>query len=619
MEENPQPHTPEQILNADTIQNLDTARMALRWALERMHKLEQEKGALADTAAASERAKNRSQEEYAALQKTLSMRSADTDQRELYYSKLEEFLSMQLGGKLDLAALAKRELEVQQLQELLQQKEVQLGKELAAKKASLEREHHNLRTAGEQEARAKNRQVEQALEVKRASLEQDYLSRMSEVHEKEVLLKQESQALAERRTHFEDYYSKQRVELQTAIKNFKDEVEDQVNFRLEVSQRILSERYSGLEAGWTQEKVLLVRELESWRLKGQELGPKVIDLESAVALNEEFARQARAAADRQTLILEEHRRDALAEAAALQAEASHWKEKTARQLSEILELRQSVGLLEEGLRQVQSLAQNQAARFDEAQKTADAERIALANETASWRQRFEAALAKSQDEARGAAVLEEALAQARRACELQAGMIEERRLGWEEEKKVLLAELSEWKEKLADGLDEAAALEKRAAAGEAAAKQESARAQALEEQRARLETELAGARQKAAENLPRLLQLEKGLTQAEEAESAMERHLARFEVQKDSWDRERERFFAEIAAAREEGTKALPRLLELDRRLAIAEEALTQAGAAAERQSARFSEQSRGWERERAELVVQVERLKVNLPAKPSP
>jgi len=43
MEESDQPqtHTPQEILSADSIQNIDTARMALRWALERMHKLEQ--------------------------------------------------------------------------------------------------------------------------------------------------------------------------------------------------------------------------------------------------------------------------------------------------------------------------------------------------------------------------------------------------------------------------------------------------------------------------------------------------------------------------------------------------------------------------------------------------
>src|SRR5262249_26340570 len=157
-----------------------------------------------EAAAASERTKNRSQEEYAAIQKTLSLRSADADQRELYYAKMEEFLSLQLGGKLDLAALGKREVEVQRLQELLAQKEVQLNKELAAKRAVLDRESQRLKTELETEARQKNRQSEQAWELKRSSLEAEYLQRMAEAHEKEIRIKQESDALAERQIHFED-------------------------------------------------------------------------------------------------------------------------------------------------------------------------------------------------------------------------------------------------------------------------------------------------------------------------------------------------------------------------------------------------------------------------------
>lgn len=554
MEEQPQTHTPQEILNADTIQNLDTARMALRWALERMHKLEQEKGALADKGAEAERARSKAQEEYAALQKTISLRGSEANQRELYYAKMEEFLSLQLGGKLDLPALAKRELEAQRLQELLQNKEQHLEKELSVKRAAMERDFQRLRTELEAEARAKARQAEQALALKQSSLEQEYLSHMAEAHEKEILVKQETQALAERQKHFEEYYSTQRAELQSQVKNFRNDVQDQVDFRLQMAERILTERYSGIEAGWNQEKALLSKELDSWRGRAQELGPKVLALEQSVAVAEESAQQARSSSDRYAIILEEHRRGTKVDLAALQADAASWKEKAAHQLGEILDLKQ------------------RAYAAEEARRAVEAEKASFAVETNEWRQRFGQARAAAQEEARSKAALEEALAQARRSNGLQEAALEERRLRWEKERKALHADFAD--------------------------------------SQAKLEAELAAARKRAQESLTRLLELEKGLSGAEESENVMERHLARAEQQKTASENERAQFLAEIAQSRDEAAKNHSKLLELDRRLATAVESGEQIRAAMERQSARFDEQKKGWDAERAELLARIESLK---------
>jgi hypothetical protein len=571
-EDKPQTHTPQEILNADTIQNLDTARMALRWALERMHKLEQEKAFFADKTAESERAKNKALEEYAALQKTISLRGAEANQRELYYAKMEEFLSLQLGGKLDLPALAKRELETKSLHELLQQKEQQLDKELSTKRASMERDFQRLRTELEAGARAKAKQAEQALGLKSSSLEQEYLSHMAEAHEKEILLKQETQALAERQAHFEEYYSTQRADLQSQIKNFRNDVDDQVDFRLQMAEKILTERYSGIEAGWNQEKALLSKELDSWRRRAQELGPKVLAMEQAVAVAEESGQQARSAADRNVMILEEHRRSSQVELAALQADAATWKGKAAHHLSEILDLKQRVAIAEE------------------ARKAAEAETSSVAAESSEWKQRFEAARAKTQEEARGKAALEEALSQARRSCELQEGMLEERRLRWDEEKKALRLEMNSWKGRLeADHTEDA---------------------KSWLEERSRLQAELAAGRTRAQESLGRLLELEKGLSGAEESENVLERHLSRFEQQKTAWETERGQLLVEIQQYRDEAAKTLPKILDLERRLTVATESILLVRAASERHDARFAEQTKTWDDERADLLARLESLK---------
>lgn len=609
MEEPPQPqtHTPEQIVNADAIQNLDTARMALRWALERMHKLEEDKGAQADKAAAAERAAARAKDEYASLQKTVSLRGAETTQRELYYAKMEEFLSLHLGGKLDLAALAKREIEVQNLQELLQQKEVQLEKELQARRSALDRDFQKMRVEHEQTSRTKTRQEEQAYELKRSALEQEYLSRMAEVHEREILLKQENQAFTERQAHFEEYHSTQQAMLQTAVKNFRGEIDGQVEFRLEMSEKILAERYAGLDAAWAQEKALLLRELESWRLKSQELGPKVLELEQTVALSEEAGRLARAAVHRQTIMLEEHRRSAQAEAAALIADAAQWKEKSLLQMAELVELKQGVEAAEEKARQAEGAAQTQSARFEEARKSAELERAALAAEADSWRQRFEKAAARAQEEARGAAVLEEALAQARQACEQLAGQLEERKLGWDAEKKNLQAEADDAKARLAQARERGGEAGRDAGRAEAAHAELAAERERLEGARAEEAKALAEARGRAEEAAARALELDKELSKSREAEGAAARRLARIEEQKAAWDGEREALIGEITTSRREAGAQLDRLLELERRLAAADEALAQVRAAGERQAARFDEQRKAWEDERAYLRARAE------------
>src|SRR5579872_5005333 len=161
---------PPSLLDTDSIQSLDTARMALRWALERLQKLDRDKNELSDRLALEQRAKAKALEEYASLQKTLALRSGEADQRELYYAKLEEFLSLKLEGKLDLAALARREVESGELRRLLDHKQAQLEKEYELKRANLEADHRRLKEESETAARESQRRLEQQGESRRAGL-----------------------------------------------------------------------------------------------------------------------------------------------------------------------------------------------------------------------------------------------------------------------------------------------------------------------------------------------------------------------------------------------------------------------------------------------------------------
>jgi len=302
------PDVPPPLSDVDAVHDIETARMALRWALERLQKLENDKRVAEAELAQTRGALAKSVDEQDALRRTLASQSAGDEQRELYFRKLEEFLNLSLEGKLDASAVARRELENQGLKAALDQRLVQAEQELAARRSALERELEQARQELERSARERSRALEQSYESRRRALEQEHLILMTAGREKELQLKTEEKALAERQAHLQEYYAVQRAELEAQLKHFRAEIEAEVRLRTDLAERMLEERHASLEGGWRRERELLIRELESWKLRAQELTPKIIELEKQLAAAEESARQARGASDAKTLVYEEQRR-----------------------------------------------------------------------------------------------------------------------------------------------------------------------------------------------------------------------------------------------------------------------------------------------------------------------
>lgn len=584
----PPEHTPEQILDAASIQNVDTARMALRWALERLQKLERDKTDLADKARDEERLRLKAEEERAAVQRTLSLRSGENDQRELYYAKLEEFLTLQLQGRLDPAAVAKRELEAAQLQELMQRKEQQLEKERQAQKVSLDRDFERLREETERQAKAEVQRAERAAEAKREALEQEHLLKLADIHERQAALKQAERGLAERQAHFEQYYAQQRAQLQSELRNFRAEIDDQVQFRTQVAERLIEERSAALQQGWAREKALLVRELEGWRARAHELGPKALELERALALADDAALKARAQADRQTMLLEELRQSSAAERQALAAETERWRAQALAVGEEARGNRESLAAAEERARRAAASAEAQAASFEESGKAWERERDSLAAEKQEWRSRTEELLERNLELGKRLAVAEESAVQTKAAAERQIEVLELRVKSGAQELESASAELAEARE--------------RGARADRLAR----RVDELSAERDALRAELDEARAKAREVLPRLSELERGLTAAEESEGAVERHLARLRERESAWGRERAELSSELTSTRKDLEAAIARGLAAERDLAAAREAAEQLRGLGERQAARFDERLEAWQAERAELLARL-------------
>ena len=579
-EEQPREHTPQEIVDVDTIRNLDTARMALRWALERLRKETDQKHAVEQKLKDSEKAQQKLSEEQGSLQRTLSLRSSEADERELYYRRLEEFLSLRLEGKLDPAALAHKELEVDQLKRLLEQKLAQTDKDLSARKAALEREFKHAREEAERAARDHARAQEQGLEIKSRTLEQEHLGKMGELREKEILLRQEEKALADRQAHFEDYYASQRLELHTQLKTAREEIEAQVKFRVQMTERSLEERHAAMEAVWAREKALLGRELESWRLKVQELMPRLIDLEKHASSSEEAARQARILCDGNTVVFEQQRAGFAAEKAlwdkdraALLAQVEAWRERADRHLHSTHELAKRLTQSEEQLLVLRAAADREIAAIEERKLDTKRRVEALEGDLDAWRVRHQEALAKIFALENKASGLEASLQQSQLQTQSQHDRFEAHRLSWEQQQKTLLDEIE------------------------------------------------AG-RRRVAEMQPRLLELERGLAAAEEAQAVEERHFLRFEQQKASWESERKALGEELEHWRAKSQDALRRALELERTLASVEEASTNVQAAGDRLAARFDQQRRGWDAEKAELqaeLLKASDLAADLRAEPAP
>lgn len=557
----PLEHTPQEIVDVDTIRNLDTARMALRWALERLRKETDERHSLEKRLKDAEKTLRKASEDQGALQRTLSLRSSEADERELYYRRLEEFLSLKLEGKLDPAALAHKELELDQLKRLLEQKLAQNEKELAARRGALEREFKHAREEVDTAARDRIRAQEQSFEIKSRTLEQEHLGKMSELREKEILLRQEEKALSDRQAHFEDYYSSQRAELQTQLKSYRDEVDAQVRFRVQLAERALDERLAAMEAAWMREKALLTRELETWRLRVQELAPRLIDLERRSAAADEAAIQARVVCDANTVVFEEQRKGFEAEKIllakerdALAGQRDEWKERAERHQHSAHELNKRLAQSEEQLQQLRAAAEHEIAGIEQRKLDTQRRFEALEGEVGEWKKRHQEHLAKIYALENKLAVSEDALDQARLQTAAQKDRVEAHHRAWEETQKAL-------------------------------------------------NDEIEAGRRRVAERTPRLLELERGLAAAEEAQAAEERQFLRFEDQRAAWEKERQLLVDESARWREKAQDTLPRLLELERLLALSEETAAQVRAAGERQAARFDQQRRGWDQERNELL----------------
>ncbi|MDE1976851.1 MAG: hypothetical protein KGI84_06295, partial [Elusimicrobia bacterium] len=275
--EAPRPPQEPTLGNIEAINNIDTARMALRWALERLHALEKSKSEAAQQHA----------EETKELREAMALRAQETLEREAYYRKIEEYLSQHLAGEIDASALAKREIGLSQREDLLHRRQEELERNYLGRKEALEAAARRHKDEVEQAAQMKVQQAATAEAERRKRFDKAYADKIIELSEKEVQLKGSSDALESRRLQFEQFYQSQKAELESQIKAFHDSVEDQVRFRMKHAENFITARYEALQATWTQEKAVLLGEIAQWRRKAEDHLPRFLELEKTLVGKEE--------------------------------------------------------------------------------------------------------------------------------------------------------------------------------------------------------------------------------------------------------------------------------------------------------------------------------------------
>lgn len=277
--------------DVDNIQNLDTARLALRWALERMRSLEHRVDEADADARGSAAAAAKAASDLEAARDLLTRRTAEAVERERYFAKVEEYLSLKLEGGLDPVSLAEREARIDAREAELQRRELETEKRVheAQRRADEETRRAAAESAASAEERVKAAGAE--YEHRAASHDRGLSERLVSLHEKEAQLASLERSLDERRRRFEEFHAAQRAAIEKEAAAIAQNAADQAEFLERRVEQALASRSASFERAWQGDKQALMEELAAWRAKAREHLPALLEAQHrASAVEEENAR-----------------------------------------------------------------------------------------------------------------------------------------------------------------------------------------------------------------------------------------------------------------------------------------------------------------------------------------
>jgi len=263
----------EQLVNDVT--NLDTARMTLRWALERLNSIEKERADLKKNLVLAEDASKQLQGKLGALEESFRIRYKSLGEKESFYSKLEATMSLLGEGKLDIQQFLKKEARLDQLRQSLENEYQEKFEELDRNQRSvIERWNARLLEVESQYA-ARLSEAQKKYDSLRSELDTDHQGRLlvlqktfaareSRLTERINLLETSAEAgeqsLEERKKKLETEFYGKKLELDENYRKLKNTLERDLEEKMRSVDSDHGEQVKSLELSWKTERVRLIEE-----------------------------------------------------------------------------------------------------------------------------------------------------------------------------------------------------------------------------------------------------------------------------------------------------------------------------------------------------------------------
>ncbi len=307
----------------ESINNLDTARMTLRWALERLRALEEKNNAFEKKIKEFGDIKEKLEEERSALKRALSVRDEEEKWRDDYYQRqrqrIQDLISERLSGNASASTLAARELELAKLEEENHQRRLALEKECSAKIRASQSEYERLKRSLDEQAKNQAEQWEKAE--------------------------------AERQIRFNEFMTQQRNLLEMQSRQVEAE-----------SARVSSWRMEQASESWAKEKESLLKEIAQLKQAQGELRRSLEHERRALDAAREESLNISRSAEIRLRSLEEERKIFEKDKEAIKTESNLWRLKSGEAMSVVSELKKKSVELENQLKEVQALLSEEAAK-----------------------------------------------------------------------------------------------------------------------------------------------------------------------------------------------------------------------------------------------------------------
>ncbi len=290
----------EQLVNDVT--SLDTARMTLRWALERLNSIEKEKADLKKNLTIAEETSKRLQLKEASLTDAYSSRAKTLEEKEDFYTKLEATMSLLGEGKLDIQQLLKKEAKLDSLRHSLENEYQDKFDELDRnQRAVIERWNSRLLEV-ESQYSGRLAEAQEKYDGLRAGLEAEYQGRLGSLQasfksrEKELSARigqlEDSVRLSEgkvetRRGELEAEYLSKKREAEEKYRKLSSMLDSGFEDKLRAMDSDHALQVRSLEGSWQIERARLMEEQRVRDDQFNSAQARIKEVENKLALQQE--------------------------------------------------------------------------------------------------------------------------------------------------------------------------------------------------------------------------------------------------------------------------------------------------------------------------------------------